>query len=274
VTSPTGLQPAVVEERRASAVAEAQQVTVAAEAQPEAEVQPAAPVVVALPAASAVESRLAPVAAEARLVVAVTAPQQEPATAEVRPEAFVAVQQEPALAGSSQATAVKIPDDDAPPPGWDQWASLPTPAPEPQAGALVRRWDGRMVAVGWGHGAEASSSRAGPPASGEERVGEPPSHFADAQEEQQLWEELRDHGASLNRALNEALRIHSGLAWRVFRVRCSCVFHRFRHFCAYFSRRDAYWFRSVGGRSSSTAPATSTAPRLDECRAPPALGAA
>jgi hypothetical protein len=33
-----------------------------------------------------------------------------------------------------------------------------------------------------------------------------------------LWQELRDHGASLNRALNEALRIHSSLAWRVFQV--------------------------------------------------------
>jgi hypothetical protein len=44
-------------------------------------------------------------------------------------------------------------------------------------------------------------------------------HFADAQEEQQLWEELRDHGASLNRVLNEALRIHGGPAWRVFQVR-------------------------------------------------------
>jgi hypothetical protein len=62
-----------------------------------------------------------------------------------------------------------------------------------------------MVAGGRGHGAEASFSRAGPPASGEERVDEPPSHFVDAQEEQQLWEELRDHSASLNRALNEAL---------------------------------------------------------------------
>jgi putative component of toxin-antitoxin plasmid stabilization module len=63
----------------------------------------------------------------------------------------------------------------------------------------------------------------------------PPPHFADAQEEQQLLEELHDHGASLNRVLNEALRIHDGPAWRVFQVRrrsltccflpCSC------HFC-------------------------------------------
>jgi hypothetical protein len=45
-----------------------------------------------------------------------------------------------------------------------------------------------------------------------------PAHFIKAQVEQGLWQELRDHGASLNRALNEALRIHSGPAWRVFQV--------------------------------------------------------
>jgi chromosome segregation ATPase len=33
-----------------------------------------------------------------------------------------------------------------------------------------------------------------------------------------LWQELRDHGASLNWALNETLRIQSGPAWRVFQV--------------------------------------------------------
>jgi hypothetical protein len=49
-----------------------------------------------------------------------------------------------------------------------------------------------------------------------ERAGAPPAHFVEAQAEQELWQELRDHGASLNRALNEALRIHCGLAWRVF----------------------------------------------------------
>jgi hypothetical protein len=48
--------------------------------------------------------------------------------------------------------------------------------------------------------------------------------FADAQEEQQLWEELRDHDASLNRDLNEALRIHDGPTWRVFQVRRCCFF--------------------------------------------------
>jgi DNA repair exonuclease SbcCD ATPase subunit len=72
------------------------------------------------------------------------------------------------------------------------------------------------------------------PGQGQERVDAPSPHFADAQEEQQLWEELRGHGASLNRALNEALQIHGGPAWRVFQVRrrslacrllpCSVVF--------------------------------------------------
>jgi hypothetical protein len=75
-----------------------------------------------------------------------------------------------------------------------------------------------MVAGGRGHDADASSFRAGRPALGEGRVDDPPA-FADAQEEQGLWEELRDHGAALNRALNEALQIHGGRAWRVFQVR-------------------------------------------------------
>jgi hypothetical protein len=75
-----------------------------------------------------------------------------------------------------------------------------------------------MVAGGRGYGAEASSSLAGCSAPGEGRVDGPPA-FADAQEEQELWGELSDHGAALNRALNEALRIHGGPAWRVFQVR-------------------------------------------------------
>jgi chromosome segregation ATPase len=85
-----------------------------------------------------------------------------------------------------------------------------------------------MVAGGRGHGAEASSSRAGRSAPGEGRVGNPPA-FADAQEEQELWGELRDHGAALNRALREALRIHGGPAWRVFQVRRRRLF-----FCDFF----------------------------------------
>jgi hypothetical protein len=81
----------------------------------------------------------------------------------------------------------------------------------------VRRREGHMVAGGRGHGAEASSSRAGRSAPGEGHVGDPPA-FADAQGEQELWGELRNHGAALDRALNEALRIHGGPAWRIFQV--------------------------------------------------------
>jgi hypothetical protein len=125
--------------------------------------------------------------------------------------------QGPAPAAGSRAAVVEIPDDDSPPPGWDQWVSFPTPSSESLEGALVRRRDGHMVAGGRGHGAEASSSRAGRFAPGEGRVGDPPA-FADAQEEQELWGELRNHGAALDRALNEALRIHGGPAWRVFQV--------------------------------------------------------
>jgi hypothetical protein len=84
-----------------------------------------------------------------------------------------------------------------------------------------------MVVGGSRHGVEASSSHAAPagssgptadPGQGQERVNTPTPLFVDAQEEQQLWEELRGHGVSLNRALNEALRIHDGPAWHVFQV--------------------------------------------------------
>jgi hypothetical protein len=83
-----------------------------------------------------------------------------------------------------------------------------------------------MVAGGRGHGAEASSSRAGHSAQVEGVADDPPA-FADAQEEQELWGELRSHGATLNHALNEALRVHGGPAWRVFQVRRRCLFPLF-----------------------------------------------
>jgi hypothetical protein len=84
-----------------------------------------------------------------------------------------------------------------------------------------------------GHGAEASSSRAGRSASREGRVDGPPA-FADAQEEQELWGELRDHGTAFNRALNEALRIHGGPAWRVFQVGRCCPFSSISSFLCLF----------------------------------------
>jgi hypothetical protein len=142
-----------------------------------------------------------------------------------RTEASTEAAQGPAPAGGSRAVVVEIPDDDSPPPGWDQWVSFSMPSPESQEGALVRRREGHMVAGGRGHGAEASSSRVGRSAPVEGFAGDPPA-FADAQGEQELWGELRNHGAALDRALNEALRIHGGPAWRVFQVghRCSLFF--------------------------------------------------
>jgi hypothetical protein len=95
----------------------------------------------------------------------------------------------------------------------------------------VRRREGHMVAGGRGHGAEALSSRASHSAQVEGIAGDPPA-FADAQGEQELWGELRNHGAALDRALNEALRIHGGPAWRVFQVGCRCLLLFFPRFCA------------------------------------------
>jgi hypothetical protein len=126
---------------------------------------------------------------------------------------------------------VEIPDDDSPPLGWDQWVSFPTLSPESQDGALVRRRDSHMVAGGRGHGAEASSSRAGHSAQVEGIAGDLLA-FADAQGEQELWGELRNHGAALDRVLHEALRIHGGPAWRVFQVGCRCLLPFFLRFCA------------------------------------------
>jgi hypothetical protein len=127
----------------------------------------------------------------------------------------------PATVGSLRAAVVEVPDDDVPPLGWDQWARLPASAPEPPTGTLVVRGDDGAALGGPVDGVGASSSHAGPAACPEqerERADAPPTHFVEAQVEQGLWQELHDHGASLNQALNEALRIHSGPAWRVFQV--------------------------------------------------------
>jgi hypothetical protein len=92
-------------------------------------------------------------------------------------------------------------------------------------GVLAVRDDGGVMSGRPADGAEASSSRAVLPASDgaaahprqeRERADAPPAHFASAQAEQALWQEFRDHGASLNRVLNEALRIPGGTAWRIF----------------------------------------------------------
>jgi hypothetical protein len=89
------------------------------------------------------------------------------------------------------------------------------------------REDGCVMPRHLTHGAEASSSHAALPAPDGtaarpeqewENTSAPPAHFSEAQAEQALWQEFSDHGASLNNALNEALRIHAGPAWWVFQV--------------------------------------------------------
>jgi hypothetical protein len=157
---------------------------------------------------------------------------------------------------------VEIPDDDTPPPGWDHWGSLPALAPELPVGALVVRDDGCVMSGCPSDGAEASSSLAVLSASDgiatrpeqeRERAITLPAHFADAQAEQALWQKFCDHDASLNRALNEALRIHSGPAWCVFQVRDlfveSCDSSPFVPSASALSLIGAPWFLSAGGRN-------------------------
>jgi hypothetical protein len=133
----------------------------------------------------------------------------------------------PAPIDDGQAAVVEIPDDDVPLLGWDQWVSLPAPAPKPPTGALVVRDDGSAALGCLADGAGASSSRATLPSLGgpmahpeqeRERADAPPPHYVEAQAKQELWQELCYHSASLNRVLNEALRIHNGPAWCVFQV--------------------------------------------------------
>jgi hypothetical protein len=77
------------------------------------------------------------------------------------------------------------------------------------------------------HDAEASTSCAAPPASvvavlqpeqGLCRLGVPHTLLDEVQSEQALWQEFRDHGASINNALTEALRLHGGPSFQLFEV--------------------------------------------------------
>jgi hypothetical protein len=72
----------------------------------------------------AAEAQQAAMAAEAQRVVA--APLAAMTTAVTVPS----VPPVPAPIDDSRAAVVEIPDDDVPPLGWDQWVSLPAPAPE------------------------------------------------------------------------------------------------------------------------------------------------
>jgi hypothetical protein len=73
-----------------------------------------------------------------------------------------------------------------------------------------------------------------------EGIADDPPAFADAQGEQELWGELRSHGAMLDRALNEVLRVHGSPAWRVFQVGRRCSFSSFPRFYALSLYHDAY----------------------------------
>jgi hypothetical protein len=96
---------------------------------------------------------------------------------------------------------------------------------------LVMREDDCVMPRCSTHGAEASSSRGALPTpdvvvtrpeQGRGLAGVPPTHFDEAQAEQVPWQEFRDHDASLNNTLNEALWIHGGPTWRIFQVRIFC----------------------------------------------------
>jgi hypothetical protein len=156
---------------------------------------------------------------------------------------------------------VDIPDDDAPPPEWGQWEIWPVPALEPAAGLLVVRADGCVMPRRSSHGAEASSSRSALlapnavvacPEQERGHAGAPPAHYDEAQDEQALWQEFRDHGASLNNTLNEALRIHGGPAWRIFQVRISCWISSFFP-CPFHIRAflDFVFFRTLSASERS-----------------------
>jgi hypothetical protein len=62
-----------------------------------------------------VEPQQVVAALTAAMTTAVTAPSIPPA---------------PAPVDDSRAAVVEIPDEDVPPPGWDQWVNLPAPAPD------------------------------------------------------------------------------------------------------------------------------------------------
>jgi hypothetical protein len=112
------------------------------------------------------------------------------------------------------------------------------------------REDGCVMPRHLTHGVEASSSHAALPAPDGtaarpeqewDRASALSAHISEAQAEQALWKEFRDHGASLSNALNEVLRIHAGPAWRVFQVRIFLLgfgvfslpsFSRFSRACA------------------------------------------
>jgi hypothetical protein len=127
-----------------------------------------------------------------RSVAAATEPQQVAvATTAVMTMAVTAPMILPVLApvSGNLVAVVEVPDDDTLLLGWDQWGSLPVPAPEPPVGVLVMRDDDCVMSGCPADGAEASSSRAAPPVldgtaarpeQERERIDATPAHFSEA----------------------------------------------------------------------------------------------
>jgi hypothetical protein len=93
------------------------------------------------------------------------------------------------------------------------------------------REDCCMMSQRLAHDAKASTSHAAPPApdvavthpeQGPRRADAPPAHSNEAQAEQALCQEFRDHDVSINNALTEALGIHGGLSIQPFEVSIFC----------------------------------------------------
>jgi hypothetical protein len=82
-------------------------------------------------------SRSAAVAAESQQVAMAVEPQHAvaaPSAAATTAVTTPLVPPAPAPTEDSRAAVLEIPDDDVPPPGWDQWVSLPRQPPSPQRG--------------------------------------------------------------------------------------------------------------------------------------------
>jgi hypothetical protein len=82
------------------------------------------------------------------------------------------------------------------------------------------------------HDAEVCTSHPAPPASnisisqpeqGLPRPEAPRAPLDEAQAEQALWQEFRDHDTSINNALTEALRLHGGPSFQIFEVSVLCL---------------------------------------------------
>jgi hypothetical protein len=236
--------------------------------------QPAAPIVVALPTSSAMEAHQAPAAVEAQPEAEVAAPQRESAAVVAQPAAGLPCRRRsPPSPAAPRRRRWRFPTTTPRRLGGTSGEVFPRQPPSLRRGA--RQTVGRPHG-GWGLEARCrglfvprrTSGSSGPAADSgqeQERVDAPSPLFVDTQEEQQLWEELRGHGASLNRALNNALRIHGSPTWHVFQVRLRrsarlpLFFFGLVVFVFVFSVWHS-WVSSADSRSWSSTPATGTTP--------------